>query len=246
MSDYILIDGTLYHHGILGQKWGIRRFQNKDGSYTAEGKQRYYKDYYGYSGEIKNKKTYREAMKGAKDTFEYNKKWIDKNYDGTKRDKRDLKKAEKGIYREGRKEIKDAYRQTTDYKVRNAAKVGLGIVGASLVAYGAYKIYQNSNQLEAYKKLGKKNVDFIRNSGKFDYLTPIKEKKSFNDTPISTIKSVIDFSNTKSETNRINYNNDNFNKYNAMLSRLENQLQQDPSNMALRKQINEISKKIFD
>lgn len=28
----------LYHHGILGQKWGIRRFQNKDGTYTEEGK----------------------------------------------------------------------------------------------------------------------------------------------------------------------------------------------------------------
>lgn len=30
-----------YHHGILGQKWGVRRFQNKDGSLTAAGKQRY-------------------------------------------------------------------------------------------------------------------------------------------------------------------------------------------------------------
>lgn len=30
----------LYHHGILGQKWGIRRFQNKDGSLTSEGKKR--------------------------------------------------------------------------------------------------------------------------------------------------------------------------------------------------------------
>lgn len=28
----------LYHHGILGQKWGVRRYQNKDGSLTAEGK----------------------------------------------------------------------------------------------------------------------------------------------------------------------------------------------------------------
>ena len=31
----------LAHHGILGQKWGVRRYQNEDRSYTAEGRQRY-------------------------------------------------------------------------------------------------------------------------------------------------------------------------------------------------------------
>lgn len=30
----------LYHHGILGQKWGVRRFQNEDGTYTRDGKER--------------------------------------------------------------------------------------------------------------------------------------------------------------------------------------------------------------
>lgn len=34
----------LYHHGILGQKWGVRRFQNKDGSLTNAGKRRYLKE----------------------------------------------------------------------------------------------------------------------------------------------------------------------------------------------------------
>lgn len=33
--------GELYHYGIKGQRWGVRRYQNEDGSYTSEGKQRY-------------------------------------------------------------------------------------------------------------------------------------------------------------------------------------------------------------
>lgn len=32
------------HHGILGQKWGVRRYQNADGTLTAAGKKRYYQD----------------------------------------------------------------------------------------------------------------------------------------------------------------------------------------------------------
>ena len=31
----------LYHHGIKGMKWGVRRYQNADGSLTSAGKRRY-------------------------------------------------------------------------------------------------------------------------------------------------------------------------------------------------------------
>ena len=46
----------LAHHGIKGQKWGVRRFQNEDGSLTNAGKVRYnLEDHYALSDEMSSK-----------------------------------------------------------------------------------------------------------------------------------------------------------------------------------------------
>lgn len=47
----------LVHHGILGMKWGIRRFQNKNGSLTAAGKKRAQQDSEEASDDYKKART---------------------------------------------------------------------------------------------------------------------------------------------------------------------------------------------
>lgn len=49
----------LYHWGIKGMKWGVRRYQNKDGTLTSEGKKHYSQDHEDYT-RVHTKKSVRE------------------------------------------------------------------------------------------------------------------------------------------------------------------------------------------
>ena len=60
MDNYRIVnENELFHSGIKGMKWGVRRYQNEDGTYTEEGKKRYYKktnfDYYNDYKNSKNR-----------------------------------------------------------------------------------------------------------------------------------------------------------------------------------------------
>ncbi len=56
----------LYHYGIQGQKWGLRRFQNPDGTRTPEGKIRYRENGTGNSGSASSNGKNEKLKKAAK------------------------------------------------------------------------------------------------------------------------------------------------------------------------------------
>lgn len=61
----------LYHHGIKGQRWGVRRYQNEDGTRTEAGKKRYSENY----NEQQRKRD--EKLYGPKAVERINKRMLD-------------------------------------------------------------------------------------------------------------------------------------------------------------------------
>lgn len=81
-------NSTLVHWGVKGMKWGVRRYQNKDGSMTAVGKKRYYReaDAAGYKDESYNGRRFKTTKKGKVETFDADpNKWVKDDLSRTRR-----------------------------------------------------------------------------------------------------------------------------------------------------------------
>ena len=130
---------SLSHHGILGMKWGVRRYQDEKGNYTSAGKKRYIKDK--TSGIQKDIDSFKSQK--AKQEAKLSRKW-DINKVSTDFD-RSATSAEKFVYNEATRKraakfvvdknmsMTDALKKAKGETWRNAA-IYVGVMGGLTVA----------------------------------------------------------------------------------------------------------------
>ena len=117
--DYLVFK-ELYHSGIKGMKWGVRRYQDENGNLTAEGKKRYLNDLketkQNYKNSIKNydNKTIEEYNKmGSKDKLE-NSNWEKRIYG-----RKQFVKNSREQYKDERSKIKEGYKEAKEIEKSN-------------------------------------------------------------------------------------------------------------------------------
>lgn len=78
----------LQHHGIKGQKWGVRRYQNKDGALTTAGKKRFERDQRENAAKKKENRidvSTPDPSRWAKEDLDRSKRFVDASSDLVKK-----------------------------------------------------------------------------------------------------------------------------------------------------------------
>lgn len=168
MKEYGLAPNELKHYGILGMKWGVRRYQNKDGSLTAEGRNHYSSD--------SNPHAIGEMLKSSFRKHSGVKQPNDLSFDGEKA-YTDSKK-----YAEYKKSFHKMQKQAMKQEIRNAKRENR----PNLKEVSFYPKMKKNESAESYRsRVAKFQEDYRKAKTAFDkvYDTLFQDwlNKSYND-----------------------------------------------------------------
>lgn len=128
-------DLTLYHHGIKGQRWGVRRYQNADGSLTSVGKKRYSDD---YIASLEKKVSELKTVGNKREARAINKELKAIEREKNKIDKEWARKTVKDLMKQGNE------RSEKDKAVYKAEVAAIVAADASILASQFVKTYRHS------------------------------------------------------------------------------------------------------
>lgn len=134
---YFHTDEELEHHGILGQKWGVRRYQNPDGTLTEAGRKKY-----GEKVTMHNGKD--NILLGGR-KYQTHKEYVTAN------------KYAKASYNRRKEEIRD-WRKDQAEKGEKFTRVKA--ISKNLDAYGQYRYEKDRNRINAGVNESKR--DFVK------------------------------------------------------------------------------------
>lgn len=177
----------LYHHGIKGMRWGVRRFQNKDGSLTNAGKKRRAKLEAELS-QLKGKKTSSKAKtKTEESDVKPRKKTVSEMTDDEVRDRINRMQLEKSYY-DAAKSLAQANPKKVSAGKRFINTLGKDILGPAAINAG--KAWAENFMKE---KLGLNKKEHLKDQFEIlDYQKKIKALKNdlrdLDDDELSSLK----------------------------------------------------------